>query len=225
MSLKNIGRYSTFALLLFVLGIRVEVYGQVAGGEIAKDIAANSQSLRQYTYLQTTEVILKGEVKNTRKAQVHYDSTGQKVSVPLDSAEPAPTEGRGLKARIVEKKKDEMKEYVERLVGLMGQYLPPNPDKIKAALSTAQITPPAGGNAKIAFNNYLKQGDTMALSVNSQSKKLDQISIQSSLDNDPVSFLVDFARLPDGTNYPSMTSIKSPSKGLEIKVTTSDYHK
>jgi hypothetical protein len=65
----------------------------------------------------------------------------------------------------------------------------------------------------------------MALSVNSQSKKLDQISIQSSLDNDPVSFLVDFARLPDGTNYPSMTSIKSPSKGLEIKVATSDYHK
>jgi hypothetical protein len=45
-----------------------------------------------------------------------------------------------------------MKEYVERLVGLMGQYLPPNPDKIKAALSTAQITPPAGGDAKIAFN-------------------------------------------------------------------------
>ena len=33
MSLKNIGRYSTFVLLLFVLGIRVEVYGQVAGGE------------------------------------------------------------------------------------------------------------------------------------------------------------------------------------------------
>jgi len=113
----------------------------------------------------------------------------------------------------------------ERLVALMGQYLPPNPDKIKAALPTAQITPPAGGDAKIAFNNYLKQGDTMALSVNSQSKKLDQISIQSSLDNDPVSFLVDFARLPDGTNYPSMTSIKSPSKSLEIKVTTSDYHK
>ena len=78
MSLKHIGRYSTFLLFLFVLGIRVEVYGQVAGGEIAKDIAANSQSLRQYTYLQTTEVILKGEVKNTRKAQVHYDSTGQK---------------------------------------------------------------------------------------------------------------------------------------------------
>ncbi len=224
MSLKHIGRYSTFLLFLFVLGIRVEVYGQVAGGEIAKDIAANSQSLRQYTYLQTTEVILKGEVKNTRKAQVHYDSTGQKVSVPLASAEPA-TEGRGLKARIVEKKKDEMKEYVERLVALMGQYLPPNSDKIKAALPTAQITPPAGGDAKIAFNNYLKQGDTMALSVNSQSKKLDQISIQSSLDNDPVSFLVDFARLPDGTNYPSMTSIKSPSKSLEIKVTTSDYHK
>jgi hypothetical protein len=40
-----------------------------------------------------------------------------------------------------------------------------------------------------------------------------------------VSFTVDFARLPDETNYQSTTTIKSEAKGLEIRVSTSDYHK
>jgi hypothetical protein len=205
-------------------------YGQMSGGEFAANMAENSKKLKQYTYTQKTEVFLKGELKNTRMAEVHYDpATGEKVVVPLNTGEAAqqPQEGRGgrLRQRIVEKKKDEMKEYVERLVGLMGQYLPPNPDRIKAAMPSAQITPPAGGDAKILLSNYLKQGDSMTFSVNPTSKKLDKIAIGSSLDSDPVSFSVDFARLPDDTNYPSMTSIKSEVKGLEIRVSTSDYHK
>ncbi len=118
-----------------------------------------------------------------------------------------------------------MKEYVERLVGLMHQYLPPNPDRIKAAMPRAQITPPAGGSAKITLSDYLKPGDKEIFAIGSESKRVDQIAISSSLDDDPVSFTVDFARLPDNTNYPSMTTIKSEAKGLEIRVTTSDYHK
>lgn len=51
------------------------------------------------------------------------------------------------------------------------------------------------------------------------------MAINSSLDDDPAAFIVDFARLSDDTNYPSMTNIKSEAKGLEIRVTTSDYHK
>lgn len=229
MNRRNAIRYSTF-LLLAVAGTALTAYGQMTGGEFAATMAENSAKLKQYTYLQKTEVFLRGELRTTKLAQVHFDpATGEKVVVPMNSgeAEEQPAEGRRgrLRARIVEKKKDEMKEYVERLVGLMHQYLPPNPDKIKAAIPHAQITPPAGGDAKVAMSDYLKPGDMMTFSVNPTSEKLNQIAIQSSLDSDPVAFQVRFSQLPDGTNYPATTSIKSESKGLEIRVTSSDYHK
>lgn len=199
------------------------------GGQFAENMAENSKKLKQYTYLQKTEVFLKGEARSTKVDQVHYDSSGEKVVVPVSSTPSAEGQQGGgggrLRQRIVEKKKDEMKEYVERLVGLMGQYLPPNGDRMKAAMPRAQITPPSGGEAKIVLPDYLKQGDSMTLSIEPATKALSKILINSSLDEDPVKFTVDFAKLPDGTNYPSMTSIQSPSKDLEIRVTTSDYHK
>jgi hypothetical protein len=224
-------RYSTlFLLLIFTVALASQAYAQMTGGDFAAKMAENTTKLKQYTYTQKTQVYLKGELRKTKLSQVHFDpTTGEKVVVPMDSsdAEQQPDEGRGgrLRARIVEKKRDEMKEYVERLVGLMHQYLPPNPDRIKAAMPHAQITPPADGSAKIALSDYLKPGDTETFSIGSESKRLDQIAIKSSLDDDPVSFIVNFARLPDDTNYPSMTTIKSEAKGLEIRVTTSDYHK
>jgi hypothetical protein len=222
--------FTLFLLLTLTAGLAAQAYAQLSGSEFAAKMAENTAKLKQYTYMQKTQVYFKGELKRTKLSQVHFDTTtGERVVVPMssDDADQQPDQGRGgrLRARIVEKKRDEMKEYVERLVGLMHQYLPPNPDRIKAAMPRAEITPPAGGSAKIALSNYLKPGDKETFAIGSESKRLDQIAISSSLDDDPVSFTVDFARLPDDTNYPSMTTIKSEAKGLEIRVTTSDYHK
>jgi len=231
MNARSAIRYSAlFLLLTFTVDLASQAYAQMTGADFAARMAENTAKLKQYTYTQKTQVYLKGELRKTKLAQVHFDpATGEKVVVPMgsDDADQQPDQGRGgrLRARIVEKKRDEMKEYVERLVGLMHQYLPPNPDRIKAAMPRAQITPPAGGSAKIALSDYLKPGDTETFSINSESKRLDQIAISSRLDDDPVSFIVNFARLPDDTNYPSLTTIKSEAKGLEIRVTTSDYHK
>jgi hypothetical protein len=231
MNARTSSRYFMFLFLIITAALASQAYAQMGGGEFAATIAENSEKLKQYTYTQKTQVYFKGELRTTKMSQVHFDpTTGEKVVVPMDMGDAAqqPEQGRGgrLRERIVEKKRDEMKEYVERLVGLMHQYLPPNPDRIKAAMPRAQMTPPAGGgDAKIALSDYLKPGDTVTFSMNLQAKKLDQIAINSSLDSDPVSFIVDFARLADDTNYPSMTNIKSEAKGLEIRVTTSDYHK
>jgi hypothetical protein len=231
MNARTSSRYFMFLFLILTAALASQAYAQMGGGEFAATIAENSKKLKQYTYTQKTQVYFKGELRTTKMSQVHFDpTTGEKVVVPMDMGDAAqqPEQGRGgrLRERIVEKKRDEMKEYVERLVGLMHQYLPPNPDRIKAAMPRAQMTPPAGGgDAKIALSDYLKPGDTVTFSMNLQAKKLDQIAINSSLDSDPVSFIVDFARLADDTNYPSMTNIKSEAKGLEIRVTTSDYHK
>jgi hypothetical protein len=231
MNARDSSRYSIFFfLLVFTAGLAAPAGAQLSGGEFAAKMAENTAKLKQYTYMQKTQVYFKGELRTTKLSQVHFDSTtGERIVVPMNSgdAEQQPEQGRGgrLRARIVEKKRDEMKEYVERLVGLLHQYLPPNPDRIKAAMPRAEITPPEGGSAKIVLSDYLKPGDKETFAIGTESKRLEQIAISSSLDDDPVSFTVNFARLPDDTNYPSATTIQSQAKGLEIRVSTSDYHK
>jgi len=223
--------------LFFALAILLSTAfatGQMTGGGAAltEKVAENSRKLKQYTYKQTTQVYLRGELRRTQVAQVHYDSSGEKVLVPQESPDAQPAQAqarRRLGGRIIEKKieeqKDEMKEYVERLVGLVGQYLPPNPERLKAAAPNAQTSMSESGDARIALKGYLKPGDMMTLAVDPSSKQLNQIVINSTLDEDPVSFVVNFARLKDGTNYPSLTTVQSPAKQLELRVITSDYYR
>jgi hypothetical protein len=205
--------------------------GMMDKGEFTEKMSENSKKLKQYTYLQKTQIFLKGELKGTKLARVHYDpATGEKVSEPLNDAPPQEQGGRRrlmgrMKEKKIEEKKDEMKEYVERLMGLMGQYLPPNPDRMKAAMPNALIAPPASGQAKLILNGYLKPGDKMTFVVDTSTKSLSEIAIDSSLDDKPVSFQVVFSKLADGPNYPSLTNINAPAKELRIAVATSDYHK
>jgi hypothetical protein len=229
---------SKLLVLLVALSLTTLIQAQMGmgmgnNGEMTEKIAENGKKLKQYNYLQKTEVFFKGNLRTTKLARVHYDSvTGEKISEPMET-QPAATEPQGgrrrvlgeIKERKIEEKKDEMKEYVERLTGLMSQYLPPNSDRIKAAMSRALIMPPADGVAKVTLPDYLKAGDKMSLTLDSTSKTLTQILVNSMLDSDPVSFQVNFNKLPDGTNYPSLTSIDSPAKELRIQVSTSDYRK
>ena len=207
--------------------------GMGGNGDMAEKMAENGKKLKQYNYLQKTEIFFKGDLRTTKVARVHYDSvTGEKISEPMETAaaETQPDTGRRrvlgqIKERKIEEKKDEMKEYIERLTGLMSQYLPPNSDRVKAAMPRALITPPADGVAKVTFSDYLKSGDKMILSLDPSTKALNEVLVNSSLDDDPVSFQVNFNKLPDGTNYPSLTTIESPAKQLRIQVSTSDYRK
>jgi hypothetical protein len=224
----------TIAVCLFatlIPALRAQTGGM--GGDFAEKTAENSKKLKQYSYLQTTKIYFKGEMKTTKLARVHYDASGEKVTVPLDT--PAPQEAQqangrqgrlgALKQKKIAEKKDELKDYTERVIGLMGQYLPPNPDRMKAALPKAQITPNDNGKAKIALSDYLKPGDKMVMSIDPATKSLTEIMIDSSLDTDPVSFQVNFNKLPDGTNYPSLTTINAPAKEMKLEVSGSDYQK
>src|SRR5512136_1651973 len=74
--------------------------------------AANAEALRAYTWLEKTEILLKGEIKATKVDSCRYGPDGkvQKTSV----VEPPPPEKkRGLKGKIVAKKTGEMKEELE----------------------------------------------------------------------------------------------------------------
>jgi hypothetical protein len=225
MTLTSLKRCATLLAALAAISLTPQLRAQkAAGAAIASSMAENGEKLKHYTFKQKVEVYFKGELKRTSVSQIHYDSSGQRVAVPLETTPAADSQPRRrIGRKIAEEKKDEMKDYIERLTGLMGQYLPPTKDKIQAALPGAQFGQPEPGLAVATLPDYLKPGDSMAITLNAAARRITQLEVKSSLDSDPVSIVVNFSQLPDGTNYPATTSVKSEAKEIELRISTDDY--
>jgi len=98
----------------------------------AKEAAAkNAQAQRAYTWIEKTELLLKGEVKNTKVDSCRYGPDGKVVKTAVVTPPPAEKK-RGLKGKIVAKKTEEMKDELESAVALVQRYVPPSPDKFRS---------------------------------------------------------------------------------------------
>jgi hypothetical protein len=201
--------------------------------DLKESVASNRARLAQYQWTENTTILLKGEVRKTEQSLCRYGPDGkvQKTPVGAPAAQPQQQSGRGgrLKARIVEKKVDEMKDYGARLKALIGEYVPPNRDKIQDSFQSGKANlSPSGGLTTLALNDYYKPGDKMIFSFDPTAKKIRSINVDTYLDDpktDIVTLAVTFASLPDGTNYAASTDLKAAGKGMEIRTANSDYQK
>jgi len=111
-----------------------------------QSLAENQKALHQSGWTENTQLSLKGEVKSTKIEACRYGPDGKVQKTPL-SAPPEKKEIRGLKKKVVEKKTDEMKDYMERVVSLIGDYVPPPPELIKAdvAAGNTSLSPQGPG--------------------------------------------------------------------------------
>src|SRR5690349_7806636 len=101
----------------------------------AKQAAADNQkALRAYSWVEKTELSLKGEVKNTKVEMCRYGPDGKVQKTPIGEP-PPPQKQRGLKGRVVARKVGEMKEELEAASALVHQYVPPDPDKMQVVMS------------------------------------------------------------------------------------------
>jgi hypothetical protein len=200
---------------------------------LKESVATNKAKLAQYQWTETTTILLKGEVKKTEQNLCKYGPDGKVQKTPMGAPAPPPQQPEGrrgrLKEKIVEKKVGELKDYGAQLKSLIGEYVPPDRDKIQAAFQAgnASITP-AGGVTSLVFNNYYKQGDKMTFAFDTAAKKISNINVNSYLDDpktDVVTLAVNFASLPDGTNYAATTDLKAEGKNMEIKTANSGYQK
>ena len=150
----------------------------------AKEAAArNQQALRSYSWIEKTELLLKGEVKNTKVDSCRYGPDG-KVQKTAIVEPPPPEKKRGLKGKIVAKKTGEMKEELESAVALVQQYLPPEPDKMQVVMNagTASLSQAGPGFAALKFPGYAKAGDALTLTFESAVKTLRQLEVNTWLD-------------------------------------------
>lgn len=195
----------------------------------AKEAAArNQQALRSYSWITKTELSLKGEVKNTKIESCQYGPDGKVHKTEL-SEPPAPQEKkRGLKGKIIAKKTGEMKEELQASAALAHSYVPPAAEKLQAAITAGKVTiTPGAGAAAIRFADYEKAGDSLTLTMDSESKSMRQIAVDTWLDkpDKKVTLAVSFQSLPDGTNYAAETLLMIPGDNIEVRIENSNYQK
>jgi hypothetical protein len=200
--------------------------------ELKEAVAANKQALAQYTWVEQDTISLKGEQKKQEHFQVRLGPDGKPQKTPLDAeAAPAAPRGGRLKQHVVEKKKEEYKDYADQIRALIQQYLPPDKEMIEEARQKGDISlgPSGGGEGQyqVVISNYVKPGDKMTLVFDRTQKAISRLSIASYLDDpkDAVKVDAEFSRIPGGPNHVSSQTIDGVSKQLTIAVQNSNYQK
>ena len=194
---------------------------------VKQTMAENKQRLREYQWIETTQITLKGDPKPPSQNQCQYGPDGQVQKTPIGPPPEQPSGGR-LKERIIEKKKEEMQEYMGEVKSLLSMYVPPDPQKMEQAYQAGKASlNPAGEVVNLVFTDYAQPGDQMTLTFDPAARKVTSLNINTYMGKakDVVTLQVQMASLPDGTNYVQQTVLTASAKHLEATTTNSNYQK
>jgi hypothetical protein len=190
--------------------------------------ARNQQALRSYTWLEKTELSLKGEVKATKVDSCRYGPDGQVQKTPVVTPPPAEKK-RGLKGKIAANKTAEMKEELQATVALIQQYVPPAPDQIQVVMNAGTASLGQAGPDLVAFTfpGYAKQGDALKITFDKAITALRQIDVKTWLEKpeEPAMLKVVMQSMPNGISFPGSIVLSIPGSKLEVRITKSNYQK
>jgi hypothetical protein len=196
---------------------------------LKQNVARDQQSIRQYEWIETRVISLKGEEKSRLQQRCYYGADGVLQKVTVDTS-PPPDKKRGLRGRIVAKKTEELTDYMKQAVALVKTYVPPDPARIQALKDAGNVSldlPGGGKGARLNFRGYAKPGDMLTVEVDPASNRVIGITVATYLDDpkDTVTLNVSFSSLQDGTGYPATEVLVAAAKNLSVNITNSGYRK
>jgi hypothetical protein len=196
---------------------------------VKQSIAVNQQKLHQYQWTETTQLTLNGDARPPSQSLCQYGPDGTVQKTPLTPPPPPPSGGR-LKQKIIANKTAEMKDYMGQVKTLLASYVPPDPQKMDQAFQAgkASLNPsPDTGTTSLVFKDYSLPGDQMTLTFSNAAKKIVALSVNTYMDDpkDTVTLAVQFASLPDSTNYVQQSILNATAKKLVVTTTSSNYQK
>ena len=232
-------KYSvTIAILI---GLAVSTMAQTGGSSavlqqklaaLKASTAANQQKLHQYRWTEIQVVTYKGEAKPAKNFSCQYGPDGKVQKTPMAESQPPQQQGRRgrVKEHVVEKKTDEMEQYMGQVKSLLAMYVPPSPQKMQQAFKAgnASLTPePSSGLVDFVFKNYAQPGDQMTVAFDTASKKISSLNVNTYMGEakDAVTLGVKFASLPDGTNYTEQTDLNVAAKQIQVTTTSTNFSK
>jgi hypothetical protein len=233
---KGAAASGTFALSV-TLALAQAPAGSDRAAALKQALASNKAALRQYTWIETTDITLKGEDKKQERKQCVYAADGTVTKTPLPGQAPAqPQEqsqsrrrGGAVKKAIVSNKIDEMKDYMAKVKALIQEYVPPDAARVQAVQAAGKLTTePSASGAALTLKDYVKPGDSMAIGLDAKGTALQSFKVMSYVEKpkeDDVTLSVTYGLLPDGTSYPQRTVLDVAAKKIGVIVTNSDYRK
>ena len=147
-------------------------------------LAANQQLQRQYKWVETTVVSMKGEEKSRIQKQCFYSPDG-KVQKQQLSAPPEQSSPGGVKGKVVAKKKAEITATMNQAASVVQSYVPPDPQRIQAAKAAGNLalSPTGPDSTRLDLRNYVKSGDTLSLGLDTARNAIQTISVKSYLES------------------------------------------
>jgi hypothetical protein len=194
---------------------------------LKESLARNQKELKQYEWTENTVVLLNGEEKSNKQYLCRYAPDG---SVQKTIVEASPDkQGRGLRGRIMEKKKEELTGYMRRAMDLVKLYIPPSAEKIQAArdAGNASVTIEPGRHVRLTFRNYQLPDDSLSIDLDPSNQRMLGATVSTYIDDpaDAVGLIIQFGVLPDGVTYPAAVNLNVKSKNLTVQTTNSNYRK
>jgi len=194
---------------------------------LKKNLADGQAALRKYEWVETTVLSLKGEEKSRKQMRVYYGADGKlqktALAAPPPPPAPPPSGGRGgrVKSKVVANKKDEMKDYMEKAVALVHQYVPPSPEKIQKVKDAKKLAvTPDQSKVKLELSDYVQSGDKLTLVIDAAKNTLAGLSVATYLEKpkDTVTLDVQFGALADGTSYQAQTTFVAAAKNIQVVI-------
>ncbi len=193
---------------------------------LKENLAKSQELLKQYEWVETRVMLLNGEEKNKVESRCHYGPDG-KVVKEVISATPE-VKGRGLKGKIIEKKKAEIAGNLKNAGDLIKLYIPPDPARIEAARKAGKITvAQEGPRVKIDIRDYEKKGDLLSFDLDIAQHTVLGLKVSTWMKEakDAATMTTRLATLEDGAMYPAEIVLSLPSQSIEVRTTNSGYKK
>lgn len=219
------------ALALGTLASAAHAQGAAEGrvAALKRTLAENAAAQRTYTWIETTELALNGEVKETNSMSCQYVAGAEKPQCTQIGAPPAPKKIRGpLRKQIAKGKIADLKAYMDSVKTLVARYVPPEQELIQKAQQRGDVAVapnPSNATFKVTVSNYIQQGDAVAVVVHEQDNHLAELNVATWL-NDPsadVSLNVSFTTLATGVGFPLKKVLTASAKGIVVTITSSNF--
>ena len=215
----------TLAITLPALPQSSELQQKLAA--VKQAAAQNKKQLRQYQWIETTQLTLKGDAKPPTRNSCLYGPDGKVQKTAIGAPPEEPSGGR-LKQKIIAKKKAEMKDYMQDVKAVLSMYVPPDPQKMQADYQAGKVSlNPVPGAVNLIFTDYAQPNDKMTLTFDTATKKITALNINTYMgkEKDVVTLQVQMSTLPDGTSYEAQTVLNATAKELVVTTTNSNYQK
>ena len=225
-------RAAASTLMLLALAATAQAQGAAEGrvAALKRTLAENAAAQRGYTWIETTEIALNGDVKETNSMSCHYAAGAEKPVCTQIGPPPEPKKVRGpLRKRIAKGKVADLKAYMDSVKTLVAKYVPPEQGLIQKAQQRGDVAVapnPSNATFKVTVSNYIQKGDAVAVVVHQDDNRLALLNITTWL-NDPsaaVSIEVDFTTLAGtGVSFPLKKVLTASAKGVVVTITNSNF--